>query len=315
MISMRYHLVSLAAVFLALAVGVVLGSTALNGALLSGLSDEKGRLTDQVSDLETERNVLSARLVTADTFAGAVGPAVVDGTLARRSVVLVTTADARKEDRDALADLVRRAGATVTGKVQLTGSFTDPRKADQLRDLVVRLQPAGTRFPTTGDPGTLAGALLGSVLLLDADTAKPQTEPGEREAALAGLAGGGFITPPADVRPAQLAVVLVGGAAPGGGASDAATMLARFATQVDRSGAGAVLAGGAGSAGGSGALGVARADGAATAILSTVDNADTAAGRITTVLALREQLDGSAGRYGAAGNAEAPAPGVTSRGR
>ena len=41
MISLRYHVVSIAACFLALAVGVVLGSTALNGTLLSGLAGEK----------------------------------------------------------------------------------------------------------------------------------------------------------------------------------------------------------------------------------------------------------------------------------
>jgi hypothetical protein len=43
-----------------------------------------------------------------------------------------------------------------------------------------------------------------------------------------------------------------------------------------------------------------------------VDNVDSAAGRVATVLALKEQLDGGAGRYGIAGNAQAPAPGVGS---
>jgi hypothetical protein len=45
-----------------------------------------------------------------------------------------------------------------------------------------------------------------------------------------------------------------------------------------------------------------------------VDNVDTAAGRITTVLALHEQLDGAAGRYGIAGNAQGPAPHVAQKG-
>jgi hypothetical protein len=35
---------------------------------------------------------------------------------------------------------------------------------------------------------------------------------------------------------------------------------------------------------------------------------------VSTVLALKEQLDGGAGRYGVAGNAQAPAPGVTDSG-
>jgi hypothetical protein len=79
---------------------------------------------------------------------------------------------------------------------------------------------------------------------------------------------------------------------------------------MDRSGAGTVLAGADGSAEGTGAVGVVRADTAATSILSTVDNAGTPAGRVVTVLALREQLEGGAGRYGSAGNAESPAPGA-----
>lgn len=192
MISLRYHIVSIAAVFLALAVGVVLGSTALNGALLSGLSDEKGKLASQVSDLEAQRNALNARLSDADAFAGSLGPKVVAGALDRRSVVLVTTQEANPADRDALRQLIEASGARVSGELQLTDSFTDPAKADQLRQVVTRLQPAGSTFPTAGDPGTLAGALVGSVLLLNKDTAQPQSTTDELAAAIAGLQDGGF---------------------------------------------------------------------------------------------------------------------------
>lgn len=310
MISLRYHIVSIAAAFLALAIGVVLGSTALNGSLLSGLSDEKGKLASQVSDLESQRAALDARLADADAFAGATGPKVVAGALDKRSIVLVTTDDARPSDRDALKQLAGQAGATVTGEIQLTAAFSDPDKADQLRQVVTRLQPAGAKFPTAGDPGTLAGALLGSVALLNKDNAQPQSTPDELAAALGGLTDGGFVKPSANVRPAQLAVVLAGGKASGDGAGDKAATLARFATQLDRSGAGAVLAGDPESAEGTGAIGNVRADTSATSILSTVDNVNTAAGRVSAILALREQLDGAAGRYGIAGNAQAPAPGV-----
>lgn len=314
MISLRYHVVSIAACFLALAVGVVLGSTALNGSLLSGLSNQKADLGSQVSDLQAQRNALNARLSDADAFAGSVGTKIVAGQLSQRSVVLVTTDDARPADRDALKQLVAQAGATVTGEVVLTGSFADPTKSDQLRQVVTRLQPAGSTFPTAGDPGTLAGALLGSVLLLDKNSAKPQSTPDELAAALGGLADGGFIKQAQNVKPAQLAIVLSGAQLTGDGAGDKASTIARFATQLDRSGAGTVLAGDPGSADGTGAIGVVRADTSATSILSTVDNVDSAAGRITTLLALREQLDGGAGRYGIAGNAQAPAPGIQQSG-
>jgi hypothetical protein len=309
-ISLRYHVLSIAAVFLALAVGVVLGSTTLSRSLLSGLNNENEELVAQVNDLENEKNAQAARLADADGFAASVGPMAVRGRLAQRTVVLVTTADANPADRDAVKALVANAGGTVTGELQLTEAFSDPRRADQLKDIVVRLLPAGVQLPTAADPGTLAGGLLGPLLVISKENNKPQASPEETAAALTGLTEGGFVKASQGIQPAQLAVVLTGGAARGDGAGDKAATVARFATQVDRSGAGAVLAGDAGSADGTGAVGVVRADTAATTILSTVDNVHTPAGRVVTVLALREQLEGEAGRYGDAGNAESPAPGT-----
>ncbi|MGB6182943.1 MAG: copper transporter, partial [Rhodococcus sp. (in: high G+C Gram-positive bacteria)] len=67
---------------------------------------------------------------------------------------------------------------------------------------------------------------------------------------------------------------------------------------LDGRGAGVVLAGKPGSADGSGAIAVVRSDSALSAGTSTVDNVDRTSGRITVVLALVEQLDGGAGRYG-----------------
>jgi hypothetical protein len=309
-ISLRYHVISIAAVFLALAVGVVLGSTTLSRTLLSGLSSDNGDLSRQVSDLEQQRNGLAARLKDADGFATTTGPLVVRGLLDRRTVVLVTTVDAAPADRDALNTLVTASGATVTGELQLTDGFTDPAKADQLKDIVTRSLPAGVQLPTVSDPGTLAGGLLGPLLLISRANNQPQASPAETAAALTALTDGGFVKASRDLRPAQLAIVLTGGAVRGDGAGDRAATIARFAAQVDRSGAGTVLAGGAGSADGTGAVGVARADTATTQILSTVDNVDSPAGRVVTLLALREQLEEKSGRYGTAGNAQAPAPGT-----
>ncbi|MCT2587633.1 copper transporter [Actinophytocola gossypii] len=310
MISLRYHIVSVAAVLIALAVGVVLGSTTLSRSLLSGLNDDNADLVGQVRDLQAANNAQAARLADADDFVSSVGPKAVRGQLAERTVVLVTTEDADPADRDALKALLADAGARVTGEVQLTEAFSDPEKADQLKDIVIRLLPAGVRLPTASDPGTLAGGLLGPLLLIGKDDNKPQASPDETAAALAGLTEGGFVKAGQGIEPAQLAIVLTGGAADGDGAGDRAATVARFATQVDRSGAGAVLAGAEGSADGTGAIGVVRADTAATSILSTVDNVRTPAGRVVTVLALREQLEGESGRYGSAGNAEGLAPGA-----
>ncbi|HEY3691087.1 MAG: hypothetical protein QOH09_3714 [Pseudonocardiales bacterium] len=310
MISLRYHVISIAAVFLALALGVVLGSTAISDRLLSGLSSNRDDLGRQVSDLQAERNALNAQLANADVFGAAVGPRIVSGALRGRSVVFVTTADAAPADRDALTGLLSSAGATVTGELQLTDAFTDPARSDQLSELSTRLLPAGLRLPTASDAGTLAGGLLGSLLLINPNNGKAQATPAETTAVLAGLGDGGFVRSGPRVLPAQLVVVLTGGASRGNGSGDRAGILARFATQLDHAGGGAVLAGRSGSADGNGAIGVVRADTAAASVLSTVDDVNTAAGRVVSVLALAEQAQGRAGRYGTGGNAQAMVPAI-----
>ncbi|MGW3470657.1 copper transporter [Saccharopolyspora sp. NPDC000995] len=312
MISLRYHIVSIAAVFLALAVGVLVGSTSLSGRLLAGVGNERQSLQEQVDALNAERTVLKAQVAAADRFNAAVGPMTVHGQLAQRSVVLITSADASEQQRDAVAQLLRAAGADVTGEVRLGHAFADPSRADQLRGVVTELLPAGVQLPTAADPGTLAGGLIGPLALLDPQTGQPQTGDQERAAAFAGLAGGGFATASEGLRPAQLALVLTGGRIEGDSAGDSAgdraATLARFATQVDRAGQGAVLAGGAGSADGTGPVGVVRADPAMASALSTVDDLDSSPGRVAVVLALREQADRQAGHYGVAGSAQGPVP-------
>lgn len=308
-ISLRYHVISIGAVFLALALGVVLGSTTLSDSLLSGISGQKAQLGEQVSGLQAQRNALNARLADADQFATGVGPLTVRGLLAQRTVVVITTANVAQADESALQSLLTAAGAKVTGQVQLTDALSDPNRADQLRDLVTQMIPAGAQLPVASDAGTLSGGLFGELLLLNKANNQPQSTANERSAALSGFAAAGFIKPlQTQIQPAQLAVVLTGGAQSGDDSGDRAATLARFATQIQKSGAGAVLAGSTTSAQGTGPLGVVRADTSAASILSTVDNADTAAGRVVTVLALQEQLQNKSGAYGTAGNAHSPTP-------
>lgn len=306
MISIRHHIISLAAVFLALALGVVLGSTSVSDGLLSGLRTDKSSLQQNLSATETERNALREQLNSANGFDTALAPMALRGALDQRSVVIFTSPDASSSDRDALVKLIGQAGGAVTGQVALTAAFVNPANADQVRSTITNVIPAGVQLPTGAvDSGSLAGALLGSVLLLDPKTAKARTSPTEVSVAVQALQAGGFLGAGGTaVAPGQLAVVLTGGAVTGDGAGDRASTVARFAAALDRTSAGVVLAGRAGSADGNGPVGVARADTDITAALTTVDNVDTAAGQITTILGLREQLEGKAGQYGTSPSAQ-----------
>lgn len=314
MISMRQHVISLAAVLLALGVGIVLGSTSLSERLLSHVGEERDSLSNQVDELGAERTALRDELDGANRFSAATAPMTVRGSLADRGVVLFSTWDVSEQDRAGMRRLIEESGAQVTGEVQLDRAIAEPDRADQARKLVTRLLPAGVQLPTATDVGTLTGGLLGPLTLLDQGAGAPQVSPEERAAALTGLSEGGFATVVGEVRAAPLALVMTGGDQAGSGAepggADRAAFLARFASQLDRSGGGAVLAGARGSADGDGAVGVARADRAVSSALSTVDNADSPQGRVAAVLALREQLDHRAGHYGTASSAQGAVPGV-----
>jgi outer membrane murein-binding lipoprotein Lpp len=295
MISLRYHAVSIAAVFLALAMGVVLGASGVSDRLLSAVSTKADDLGGQVQTLTAERDALAAGQRASDEFARRIGPAAVRGLLQGRTVALVTSG-AEPADRDAVLALLGPAGATVTGEIALTQAVGDPARADQLRELTSQLLPAGAQLPAASDTGSLMGGLLAGVLV----SSSGQVAAGQADAVLTGLSSAGFVAPGDRPRPSDLVLVLTGGAIPGVDGGDAAAVIARLAAQLDRAGRGAVLAGRAGSADATGAVGVARADPNITASLSTVDDVHTGPGQVSAVLALREQLDGRAGRYGTA---------------
>jgi len=303
MISFRYHLVSIAAVFLALAVGVVLGSAGVSDRLLSAVSDQADDLAGQVQTLRAERDGLAAGQRASDEFARRVGPAAVRGLLQGAGVTLVTSG-ADPADREAVLALLQQAGATVGGEVALTPAVGDPARGDQLRALTAELLPTGAQLPAATDTGSLVGGLLGGIVL--APTGQPGAQPitaQQADAVLAGLAAAGFVAPGQRPQPGNVVLVLTGGALEGVDAGDAAAVVARLAAQLDRAGGGAVLAGRTGSADATGAVGVARADPGIVQRVSTVDDLQNGAGQVSAVLALREQLDGRAGSYGTAGTA------------
>lgn len=309
MISMRYHLVSVAAVFLALCLGLVLGVASGNRPLLSMVAGDRDSLNDQIEQLTAQRTELEARQRASNSFAAAVAPGVVKGRLEGRTVVLVLAPDADPGDRDAIRQLVGQAGGTVSGELALNEAITDPSRADAVRDLATRLLPAGAQLPPSADSGSLVGGLLGGVLLGKTPARSAATDQGG--AALAGLTQAGFVRVGPRFAPAQLAIVLTGGSPAAPDAAERSATLARLAAELDRAGAGAVLAGRAGAEGPTGALGVVRADSVLSGALSTVDGTQTPVGRAACVLALREQADGRAGRYGSGTNAQAAIPGAS----
>ncbi|WP_280259386.1 copper transporter [Nocardia abscessus] len=299
MISMRQHAISIVAIFLALAIGVVLGSQTLAADLLSGLRADKTELRQQVDALTEQNRQLDDQAMAADRFVAGSSGRILGGTLADRSVVVFTTPDADPGDVDAVTRALEISGAGVTGRIALTEAFIDAAEGDRMRTAVTNVIPAGAQLRTGAvDQGSMAGDLLGLVLLLDPASGQTRGTPQELGLVLETLRGGGFLaygdTP---VHPAQLAVVVTGNGVDAA-RDGAGPNTARFAGALRGRGAGVVLAGRTGAADAQGPIAVVRTDAALAAQVSTVDNLERELGRVTTVLALGEQLNGGAGRYG-----------------
>jgi hypothetical protein len=307
MISMRSHIVSIAAVFLALALGIVLGATKVQSPILVGQQNNLTQVSDQRDQLQQQNDALNKQVTSDEQFAGSVGPLAVRGTLPKASVVLISTVDADPGDRDAVLGLLARAGASGTSQIQLTTDFTDPTRSTDLQALLAKSLPSGATIPEVASSGTMAGAVLGAVLLTDS-AGKATAKPEEATAALSALSTGGFITASGTQSPGRLVIVLTGGATSGGSEADRATVIADMATQLHKAAAGVLVAGRDGSAGDTGSVGAVRADATRRGAVSTVDDTQTAAGRLAAVLGLVEQNGGGVGQYGTGAGAQAPIP-------
>ncbi|MCA2253206.1 copper transporter [Mycobacterium intracellulare] len=302
MISLRQHALSLAAVFLALAVGVVLGSGFLSDTLLSSLRDEKKELNTQISGLNDQKNVLNEKLSAANNFDTQLAGRIVHDALAGKSVVVFRTPDAKDDDVAAVSKFIGQAGGTVTGTVSLTQEFVEANSAEKLQTVVnSSVLPAGQQLSTKlVDQGSQAGDLMGIALLANPNPAVPPVDDTQRNTVLAALRDTGFITYQASdhMGAANAALVVTGGALPQDAGNQGASV-ARFSAALAPHGSGTLLAGRDGSATGGAAVAVARADAGLNSAISTVDDVDAAPGRITAVLGLHDLLGGGhAGQYG-----------------
>jgi len=301
MISLRSHAISLAAVFLALAVGVALGSGLLSNTLLSGLRDDKHEMQNQINGLTDDKNALNEKLSAAGEFDAQMSPRILRDALTGKSVVVFRTPDAADDDVDALTRFIGSAGGTVSGTVALTQEFVDANSAEKLLSVVNSpIVPAGRQLNTKSvDQGSQAGDLLGIALLRDKAPGAPAVDDAQRDAVLTALRDTGFITYGSQrVGAADTALIVTGGGL-GEDAGNQGATVARLAAGLAPHGAGTVVAGRDGSALGTAAVAVTRSDPALTGAVSTVDDIDAQSGGITTVLALQELAGGGRpGQYG-----------------
>ena len=301
MISLRSHAISLAAVFLALAIGVALGSGLLSDTVMSGLRDDKHEMQTQIDSLTDDRNALNEKLSAAGDFEAQMAPRILRDSLAEKSVILFRTPDAADGDIDALTRVVEQAGGRVTGTVGLTQEFVDAHSSEKLLSVVNSpIVPAGAQLSTGSvDQGSQAGDLLGIALLINRDAQVAPVDDAQRDTVLAALRDTGFLTYDTQrIGAANTALVVTGGRL-GDDAGNQGATVARFAAGLAPHGSGTVLVGRDGSATGTSAVAVIRSDAALNSVVGTVDDVDRESGRITSVLALSELINGGQpGQFG-----------------
>jgi len=124
-ISLRYHIVSLVAVFLALALGIVVGSTVLQEGTVSVLRATSERVRQESDKNSRENFTLKQEQARLQSFGAAVLPELVQDRLKGRPVVLVDTDKVDGGLRDTVRKSLEDAGAEIDGQI----TFSDQHLA------------------------------------------------------------------------------------------------------------------------------------------------------------------------------------------
>jgi hypothetical protein len=280
-ISYRHHIVSLVAVFVALAVGVALGGGPLT---------DLGRDDQPASAAVTAARTSERSAEYGDAFATAAASTLYGARLQEHAVAIVAMPGADNEVVGALADQVAAAGGQVSGTYAVRAALVDPSEKALVDTLGARLAHQLGEEAVAPDASTYPriGQLLGLAV------APGELGPAGVQAVRESLAGAELLDTPADVGPAGLVLVVLGDR------TDPA-VLGGIATGLAAKAPGVVVAGETATGAANGDLAVLRADPAAENV-ATVDGAENPLGQVTTVLALIRSLTTPGGSFGASGS-------------
>jgi len=317
-IDFRYHLVSIVAVFLALAIGIVLGSTELQGTTLDALRAVNGSLKNQLNAASAQRAGYEQLAGASDAFLKTAESKLLDGTLAGDRVVIVTEPGAPSAVVAGVKTAAALAGAAVTGTVALQPKFNDLSGATQASLSATNAQLASSdgytltpASPSQTGYQQNAAQLIGFAIL-DQVADQPGLTSGQAQLVLQAYAQGGFLSESgAPWNRATLAVIVAPGSPSADGANDPANqVLLAVAEQFASMSAATLVAGSvAGTTPTGSAISVLRGSSVASRV-SSVDNADTTLGQISTMWAFAALLaGGKPGSYGVLG-ASAVSPAV-----
>ena len=124
MINFRFHVVSLVAVFLALALGVVMGSTVIDRAIVDRLSSQIDSVKKRADAERADNRTLRDQVKGLETFIAQSQPQVTARRLNQVAVTMVAVRGVPGEDVKAAYDILRSAGALVPGVLWIEDGFS-----------------------------------------------------------------------------------------------------------------------------------------------------------------------------------------------
>ncbi|MBM2623761.1 copper transporter [Actinoplanes sp. LDG1-06] len=317
MINFRYHVVSLTAVFLALAIGLVVGTAALNGPVADNLKSQITALNKDLSNKRDEINQYREEINRSQDFATEIAPTVLNGKLAGRKLAVLAL-PGTDQYADKVIQMLTIAGATITAKVTVQDKFFDPAVEFELLDLASESsQPTiGTAdLPLNSNGVETASAQLAMALLSRTSPAggAPVTQPsaGDVTAVLTAYTKASYIAVDDDaVGGAEATVMVTGAPAVDKDAAKKAQSLVYMAGEVSKNRPLVVAGVGVGEGN---LISAVRGDPTLVKDISTVDNASTADGQVAAAMATIERVvDDKVGQYGLAAGAASFVPKASS---
>lgn len=310
MIDFRYHLVSIVSIFLALAVGIVLGAGPLQSGIGNTLGDQVVALRSEKDDLRKKLDASDKQVAAGEEYATAVRSLVTKGRLEGRTVALIALPDAEGDLLTTTQETLVASGAKVTETLTLNADWFDGARVDERSKAAQAAATAlGLSSAASGDE------LLRQVLARLTVSKDPGAASASRSAALKVLTDAGLVDASGpDPVPAALAVVV---SADFSGTEAAVTARAgsvrALALALDAGSDATVVAGGApvqaaGQPRTSDAVRAVRESNQTNDQISTIDHASDGMGPSVVVLAIVAQLGGDVGHYGTAEGATAVAP-------
>ncbi len=309
MINFRYHVVSLTAVFLALAIGLVVGTTALNGPVSENLRNNLEALNKENNVRREQVNQLNEAVNRSQEFASQIAPGLLSGKLAGRKIAVVAL-PGTEDHTEGVVKMLTVAGATITARVRVEDKFFDPKTVNDLLFLVDELsQPSisSADLPLNSDGVETASAML-ALALLQGTTAASTPTAEDVTAVLAAFAQPGYLTTEDGATGGAEAIVLVAGVpATDNEAEKKSRYALTMAEQLSRAPRMLVVAGD--NAGEGNLVSEIRNDPTLVKEISTVDIVNTVQGQVATALVMVERLvQNKVGQYGLAAGATSIVP-------